>query len=100
MTYIAKFITIAKIKNITDKFKPFIAFHSALEKIETTDEDRVIILQIEGTESYFPIFLTKQPTIEQIESKLEKLETRLNNETKKLLVQYLEEASSDTSQES
>ena len=60
MVYIAKIVTVSKYKNITDKFKPFINFHGDLENLEISDEDKIAILQIEGTESYFPIFL-KEP---------------------------------------
>jgi hypothetical protein len=89
MTYIAKFVTAAKFENVTDKLKPFIIFHSGLEDITVENGDKVIILQIEGTESYFPIFLKTNPTLEEIESKLAKQETRLNTETKKLIKKYL-----------
>jgi hypothetical protein len=89
MSYIAKMVTVAKYKNITDKLKPFVGFHSGLEEIEINDDDKIVILQIEGTESYFPIFLKNKPTIEQIEKKLAKQDTKLNVETRKLLLQYL-----------
>ena len=91
MVYIAKLITVAKFKNITDKLKPFVYFHSELMNVEITDDDKIIMLQIEGTESYFPIFLNKRPTIQQIESKLAEQDTRLNSETRKLLLEYLDE---------
>jgi hypothetical protein len=91
MSYIAKMVTVAKYKNITDKLKPFVGFHSGLEDIEIEDNDKIAILQIEGTESYFPIFLKTKPTIEQIEEKLAKQDTKLNVESRKLLLQYLSE---------
>ena len=91
MEYIAKFVTVAEYKNITDKLKPFVNFHSGLDNIEIADNDKIAILQIEGTQSYFPIFLKTNPTIKQVEAKLKKQETRLNSETKKLLLKYLSE---------
>jgi len=91
MTYIAKLVSIAKYKNLTDKFKPFVHFHSELENVEILDNDRIAILQIESTESYFPIFLKTKPTIEQIEEKLTKQKTKLNSEARKLLLKYIEE---------
>jgi hypothetical protein len=91
MPYIAKFVTATKYKNITDKLKPFVHFSSGLENVDIDEKDRIIILQIEGTESYFPIFLKSKPTIEEIESKLSKQETRLNAETRKLILEYLSE---------
>jgi hypothetical protein len=48
------------------------------------------MLQIEGTESYFPIFLKTKPTIEEVEEKLAKQDTKLNAEARKLLIDYLE----------
>ena len=91
MVYIAKLVSVAKIKNVTDKLKPFVFFQSNLEKLEITDEDKVAILQIEGTESYFPIFLKTNPTIKEIEDKLANQETKLNSDAKKLLLEYMAE---------
>ena len=90
MNYVAKFVTVAAYKNITDQLKPFVNYHSTLENIEVSDDDKIAILQIEGTESYFPIFLKTEPTIEQIEEKLARQETRLNAEAKKLLIKYIQ----------
>ena len=91
MKYIAKIVTVARFKNITDNLKPFVYFHSELEQIDVQEDDQIVILQIEGTESYFPIFLKIKPTIEQIEEKLAKQETRLNTDTRKKLIEYLDE---------
>lgn len=91
MTYIAKLVTVSAFKNLTDKYKPFVYYHSSLEDIEVDDDDKIALLQIEGTESYFPIFLKTKPTIEQIEEKMSKLKTQLNSETKNLLIKYFSE---------
>ena len=80
-----------KFKNITDKLKPFVFFHSELEKIEILDDDKIVVLQIEGTESFFPIFLKTKPTVKQVEAKLAKQETKLNAEARKLLLEYMPE---------
>ena len=82
----------AKFENITDKLKPFVHFHSGLDDIEVDEEDQIAMLQIEGTESYFPIFLKSKPTIEEIEEKLAKQDTKLNAEARKLLIDYLDRA--------
>ena len=91
MVYIAKLVTVSKYKNITDNLKPFVAFHSNLEDLEISDDDKIAILQIEGTDSYFPVFLKTKPSIEEIEAKLAKQETKLNVDAKKLLLEYLNE---------
>lgn len=90
MTYIAKLVTVSKFKNITDNLKPFVHFHSEMEKVDVSDNDKIAVLQIEGTESYFPIFLKAKPTIEQVEAKLAKQDTKLNAEARKLLLEYIE----------
>jgi hypothetical protein len=91
MEYIAKIVTVSKFKNITDNLKPFVNFHSELGKIDVQEDDQIVLLQIEGTESYFPIFLNMKPTIDQIEEKLARQQTRLNTDTRKMLIKYLEE---------
>jgi hypothetical protein len=91
MVYIAKLVSVAKYKNITDKLKPFVHFQSSFENFEIEDEDKVAILQVEGTESYFPVFLKTKPTIEEIEDKLAQQDTKLNSDAKKLLLEYLSE---------
>jgi hypothetical protein len=91
LVYIAKLVTVAKFKNITDKLKPFVHYHSNLENIEVSDDDQIAILQIENTESYFPIFLKNKPSIEDIEEKLAKQESRLNADARKLILHYLSE---------
>ena len=91
MAYIAKVVTIAEYHEITDKLKAFVNFHSDLNEIELNDSDKIIILQIDGTESYFPIFLKTEPTMKQIEEQLDKQETKLNTESKKLLLEYIKE---------
>jgi hypothetical protein len=73
MVYIAKLVSVAKYKNITDKLKPFVHFQSSFENFEIEDEDKVAILQVEGTESYFPVFL------------------KTKSDAKKLLLEYLSE---------
>ncbi len=92
MGYVAKLITVSKFKNITDKLKPFVHFHSGMEDIELSEDDKIAMLQIEGTESYFPIFLKNKPTIKEIEEKLAKQETVLNKDARRLLMEYLEES--------
>lgn len=89
MAYIAKLVSVAKYKNITTKLKPFVEFQSSLDQIDLEENDEIAVLQIEGTESYIAIFLKTKPTIEQIESKLEKQETKLNVDAKKILLKYI-----------
>ena len=91
MTFIAKLVTISKFKNITDKLRSFVYFQSELENVTVKDGDKVAVLQIESTESYFPVFIEEKPSIKQIESKLAQQDTKLNAEARRILLEYLPE---------
>jgi hypothetical protein len=89
MPFVAKLVTVAKFKNLTDNLKPFVHFQGSLEDVEVQEDDEIAMLQIDTTDSYFPIFLKLKPTIEEIEEKLSKQEAILNSDAKNMLKQYL-----------
>lgn len=87
--YTAKIITITNVENITDKFLPFVNFKAMLDGIELKDSEKVIILQIEGTDSYLSIFPKKIKSIKDVEEELKKQDAKLNIEAKKVIEQQL-----------
>jgi hypothetical protein len=91
MAYIARLVTVAAYKNITNELKPFVDFQSNLQNVEISDEDKIAILQIETTDSYYPIFLKTNPTMKQVEEQLAKQKTKLNVDARNALLQYISE---------
>ena len=91
MVYKAKIVFLDKLKNVPDNLRPFVSFRSELEKVTVTGEDRVAVLQIESTGSYFPVFIETKPTLKQLEAKLKNQDTELNSEARKTLLGYISE---------
>ena len=89
MVHIAKLITVTKLPNVPSHLMPFVQFHAQLEGIELEDNEKLAIIQIEGTQSYLAIFLDRSITMQDIESKLKAQDTKLNVEARNLLLQYL-----------
>lgn len=81
MTHIAKMVAVTKVANVTDELLPFVQFKAEKEGRKLSGSEPVAILQIEGTQSYHPIFLPA--TIEEIEKELNELDVVLNEDSKK-----------------
>ena len=89
MVHIAKLITITELPNVPSHMIPFVQFHAQLEGIELKEDEKIAILQIEGTQSFQAFFLDRKITLEDIEKKLKAQDTELNVDAKNLLAQYL-----------
>lgn len=87
--YTAKIIAITSVANVTEKLLPFVKFKAVMDNIELKGSEKVIILQIEGTSSYLPIFMEKIKSFKDVEKELEKQEAILNLEAKRIIEQQL-----------
>lgn len=74
--YLARVILISKVKEIPEKFVSFVRFGAFYEKRELHDTEKVAIVQVMGTESYFPIFLEKN-TMENVKRILNQYQAEL-----------------------
>ena len=89
MVHIAKLITVTQLPNIPSHLVPFVQFHAQLEGIEVKDDEKIAIIQIEGTQSYHAFFLDRKLTLQDLEEKLKAQDTELNADARNLLAQYL-----------
>ena len=80
MTHTAKMVALTKVADVTEELMPFIQFKAERDGRELTGNEEVIILQIEGTQSYHPIFLPAK--LEKIEEELKELDVTLNADAK------------------
>lgn len=87
--YTARIITVTNFASITDDLLPFVHFKANIDKIELKDTDKVIILQIEGTDSYIPIFPNKVKSLEDLEKELKKQDAKLNSDTRIIIEKHL-----------
>ncbi|MDY6965483.1 MAG: DUF749 family protein [Halobacteriota archaeon] len=87
MTHIATVAAITKVANVTEELMPFVQFKAEKEGRELSGSESVAILQIEGTESYHPIFLPAK--IEDIEEELKELDVVLNSDAKKSIMKVV-----------
>ncbi len=88
-SYTAKLIMVAAAGDLRKDLKPFVDFHAGLLTYEVDPTERVAILQIMGTGSYFPVFLDRVDDIEAVEARLAKQESVLNNEARKVIERHL-----------
>lgn len=87
MTHIAKIAVVDKVANINEELMPFVEFRAEKDKRKLSGDESVIILQIEGTQSYHPIFLPAN--LEDIEKELKELNVELGSDAKKTVKSIL-----------
>ena len=94
MSYIARLLTITRYENITEDIRPFVDFQAAQKKVEVTPETRVAVLQVENIPSYHVVFIDSGITFDEIMSELKAQELGLSEDTKKTILQVIEEKQS------
>ena len=88
-SYIAKLVTVTPYSQLSSEFRPFVDFRAQLEDFEVHADDEVAVLQIEGTQRFFPIFLERTVDITETEKELAKQDTKMNEETRAVILQHL-----------
>ena len=87
MTHIAKIAAVSKVADVTEELMSFVEFKADKEGRKLTGDESVVILQVDGTQSYHPIFLPAK--IEDIEKELKDLDVSLNADSKNSLLELL-----------
>jgi hypothetical protein len=80
---------ITEINKLEKNLLPFVNFKAGIEGRIIKDNDIVAILQIENIESYYPIFLDGKTTVRYIIDELAKMDTKMDDQTKKELAKHL-----------
>jgi len=89
MPHVAQFVLVARVKDLTDKFRPFVIFGAKMEGREPDPGERVALLNVVSTDSYFPVFIDSGTSIADVEAALAKQDTQLNVDAKRALRQYI-----------
>lgn len=87
--FVATLIGIFKYEELPDKYGPFVQYKASIEDKTITEEEKIAILNITGTESYHVLFLSSYSNIAQIEKELKEAEAKLNYSSKKILEEHL-----------
>ncbi|MDY6958263.1 MAG: DUF749 family protein [Halobacteriota archaeon] len=87
MTHIAKIAAVTKVADVSEELISFVEFKAEKEGRKLTGDESVIIIHVDGTQSYHPIFLPAK--IEDIEEELKKVDVTLNVDSKKSILELL-----------
>ncbi len=87
--HVARVMAITEVRSVPPDIRPFVDFKAAVEDRKLSEDERVAILVIETTTSYFPVFLKDPVTMEKLESDLEKQDAKLASDSKELLSKHL-----------
>ena len=74
-----------------EELKGFVMFQAHREKYSPKKEDKVAVLQIIGTTSYFPIFINKVSSIEEIDKNLLEADAVLDDISRLSMQRVLQE---------
>jgi len=74
--YRARIVHLSTADKVPEEFASFLRFGAFHEKRELQDSEKVAIVQVVGTESYFPIFLERN-TRENVKEILSKYQAEL-----------------------
>lgn len=69
--FIAKLVDIKDMKSMPAEFLPIVDLKAELEKREIVGNERIAILNIENTSSYFPVFLDSWKGIKDVEREVD-----------------------------
>ncbi|MFQ5975008.1 MAG: DUF749 family protein [Candidatus Hydrothermarchaeales archaeon] len=89
--FIATLSDIKDIKRVPDDLKGIVNFKADIEKREIRGDERVAILNIVDTYSYFAVFLDKGKSVEDVEKEVEEgAHATLNADTREILKKILD----------
>jgi hypothetical protein len=76
---------------LPEELQGFVQLQAHRQKYSPKKEDKVAVLQIIGTTSYFPIFINRVETIEQIDEDLKEAEAILDDVSRLSMQRILQE---------
>lgn len=87
----AHLVGVYEVGQLPEELKGFVRFQAYHQQHVPAKEEKVAMLQIVGTTSYFPIFLNKVSTIEDAEAQLREADAVLDDVSKASLVRIFQE---------
>jgi hypothetical protein len=87
----AHLVGVYEVGELPEELKGFVRFQAYHLQHVPEKEEKVAMLQIVGTTSYFPIFLNKVRTVEEAEALLQEADAVLDEVSKASLVRIFQE---------
>lgn len=87
--FIATLVGIFKYEELPEKYGPYVKYKASIENKTITEDDKIAILNVTGTESHHVLFISSYSNIAQIEEELKETEAKLNYNSKKILEEHL-----------
>ncbi len=87
--HVARVLAITEVRNVPPDIRPFVDFKAAVEDRTLSEDERVAIIVIDTTTSYFPVFLSGPITMQRLEADLEKQDAKLASDARELLSRHL-----------
>jgi hypothetical protein len=84
-------VGVYEVGQLPEELKGFVRFQAYHQQHVPAKEEKVAMLQIVGTTSYFPIFLNKVSTIEDAEAQLREADAVLDDVSKASMVRIFQE---------
>ena len=87
--FIATLMGIFKFEELPEKYGPYVQYKASIENKTITEDDKIAILNITGTESHHVLFLNSYNTMAEIENELKEVHAKLNYSSKKILEEHI-----------
>lgn len=87
--FIATMVGIFKFEELPEKYGPFVQYKASLEDKTIKEDEKIVILNVTGTESYHVLFTNSYSNIAEIEKELSEVDIKLNYSSKKILEEHL-----------
>ncbi|GAF77515.1 unnamed protein product [marine sediment metagenome] len=88
MSHTAKLVSIGKVADVDKELLSFVEFKASFIEKELKGTENVALLLVEGTKSYFPVFLD-DISIGELEKQLREMDVELDKETRDVLIRRL-----------
>lgn len=87
--FIATMVGIFKFEELPEKYGPFVQYKASLEDKTIKEDEKIVILNVTGTESYHVLFINSYSNMAEIEKELSEVDIKLNYSSKKILEEHL-----------
>ena len=87
--FVASLVGVFSLKELPKDYGPFVQHKAAIENKTISDDEKIAILNIAGTESNHVLFLNSYSNINEIIEELKQVDAKLNYNSKKILEAHL-----------